>query len=255
MIHWVSDLTRKYPALWQALRFFYRVLSGKILLVAYYRWQHERRIRGLKKHGYETLRRVREVCLRLGLEPFLIYGTLLGHHRERGFVRHDYDIDLGFMAEDLPDMEALKNAMLEAGFRLSLPGRLPSSLNAIGRYSTVQFYDPKKSVYVDFWAFHRYGELIMNVQDRSADGFFRKHLKDDRVLRTDFLGYAMTFPKEVFSGFEPAKFLGCDFLMPMNTERFLEEAYGDWKAPHRDFRYRNLRLIRRRNAEGIFEIS
>jgi len=66
---------------------------------------------------------------RFGKQLFLMYGTLLGHYRDGGFIPGDDDFDSGFMAE-AADPESVKAevlgmilALVEAGFSVSFNRR------------------------------------------------------------------------------------------------------------------------------------
>ena len=78
--------------------------------------------RRMRNSGLEMLREADIVLSKLGLKPFLTYGALLGAYREHGFISYDPDIDLGILAEDIPDN--LHQKMAEAGFVLYKQGVL-----------------------------------------------------------------------------------------------------------------------------------
>jgi hypothetical protein len=50
--------------------------------------------------GFAALKMVKDLADTAGARLFLVSGTLLGLHREGQLLAHDYDIDLGLMADD-----------------------------------------------------------------------------------------------------------------------------------------------------------
>ncbi|MCC5824628.1 hypothetical protein [Alkalimonas sp.] len=135
---------------------------------------------------------------RLGQQFFLISGTLLGCIREGGILAHDKDIDVGVM-EDVP------LASLAKGLRQS------------GRF-LVQHSAHDKVLQVR----HANGVLI--------DIF--THWLQDGVLHHS--GQKTGWTNTPFRLTETG-FLGGRYAIPADPERYLEENYGDWRTPKKDY--------------------
>lgn len=48
-----------------------------------------------QKYASITFKKVMEVLQEENIETFLVFGTLLGAVREKGFIKHDMDMDFG----------------------------------------------------------------------------------------------------------------------------------------------------------------
>jgi hypothetical protein len=69
-------------------------------------------------HGLDFMRDFMEVATKLDLKPFILWGTLLGMIRENGFIKNDYDLDMGIFGQDYDKKDDLINGMLERGYLL-----------------------------------------------------------------------------------------------------------------------------------------
>ena len=65
----------------------------------------------MKKYGEEILILLNEICASCNKSIWLEFGTLLGAYREKNFIRHDYDMDLGMYYDEYDEIleESLKN--------------------------------------------------------------------------------------------------------------------------------------------------
>ena len=70
----------------------------------------------MRRRGLKTLLVFDSLARENSLPYSLAYGTLLGAVREKGFIKHDTDIDLAMWA-DSTDLDKLHSAMKKAGFR------------------------------------------------------------------------------------------------------------------------------------------
>lgn len=57
----------------------------------------------LRHKGVEILKSYHKACDEAGIKCWLDFGTLLGAYREKGFIAHDFDLDVSMMAEDYND--------------------------------------------------------------------------------------------------------------------------------------------------------
>ncbi len=162
----------------------------------------------LQIFGQRFLQETLQACSNVGIRPFLAFGTLLGHCREGGFIKHDADIDLGLLEYDIHKIPHLTRAMQKMGYVVR-----------ISNDHEVSFYKPHfPTLFVDFFV------------------FYKKH---DRAVYYDTRGdtkYEFFFPIETFDEWSEVKFLGhINVLIPKRAEEFLTSSYGDWRTPKKDF--------------------
>ncbi|HEY7878116.1 MAG TPA: phosphocholine cytidylyltransferase family protein [Gemmatimonadaceae bacterium] len=143
---------------------------------------------------------------RAGLEPFLLWGSLLGCVRDHGFIRNDKDIDLGVLDDDVPRIPAFREAMQARGFqiRIDRPGKL----------SVVHPGHPR--LFID-----------LDVVHRRPDGWAIINIDSDPRRICEYV-----FAPPVFGGTRRARFSGHHAVrLPADPETFLEAVYGDWRTP------------------------
>jgi hypothetical protein len=161
----------------------------------------------LHQFGGEFLRETADACRCAGVIPFLAFGTLLGHHRDHGFIAHDADIDFGLLERDFDKRERLKAEMERRGF-----------VTRMHNDNEIAFYKPEfPTLFVDFFLFHRQGDRIVY---RDARGTAR---------------YEFDFPSSVFDMLVPATLYGVDVRVPIGVEAFLTATYGDWRTRKKQF--------------------
>jgi len=74
----------------------------------------------MHKYGLKVLKKVLSIFADNGTPVFVISGTFLGLIREKNFIAHDYDIDLGVMEGDF-NAELIKLFQAHQDFRVSEP--------------------------------------------------------------------------------------------------------------------------------------
>ncbi|PID94852.1 MAG: hypothetical protein CSA89_00400 [Bacteroidales bacterium] len=67
------------------------------------------------RYGLETIIQADEALRSVGVNMFFAFGTLLGSHREKDFIAHDCDLDVGLLYEDRP--ENIDEVMARFGFK------------------------------------------------------------------------------------------------------------------------------------------
>lgn len=154
-------------------------------------------------HAFANLVDARDALVSCGARPFLVDGTLLGCIRERDFIAHDLDVDLGCFIEDL-DAPAMCAAMAAAGFE-----------------SWKSYGTPKRGFQLSF---KRHAIKLDVFFYYLGAGLCRYHAAwlDGEPIRYTYPPFAL----------DSAPFLGETFLVPEEPVRFLITKYGrDWRTP------------------------
>lgn len=168
--------------------------------------------RRMRNSGLEMLREADIVLSKLGLKPFLTYGALLGAYREHGFISYDPDIDLGILAEDIPDN--LHQKMAEAGFVLYKQGVLADKKTI---FEETYIY---KKLHLDIFYYFRDGDDLYSIIARKHE---TKEWKEANA--TD--GFPCDRSYVPASDFERREFLGLQIYMPVKTDEWLRAIYSD----------------------------
>lgn len=165
----------------------------------------------------ELYARARDVFdSRLGRDLFLLYGTLLGYHRDGDFIAGDDDVDVGYVsdhADPVSVKEETKRVVVDlvrAGFTVS---------------------------------FNRKGRLFRLHWDDGTVGAGGPHLDVRPVWFQGgrvWLHNHCSFPacRQDFLPVEEGKLQGVPVLVPRDTEKFLRGHYGPgWRVPDPGFTY------------------
>jgi lipopolysaccharide cholinephosphotransferase len=132
------------------------------------------------------------------LKFFLLYGTVLGAIRENDFIAHDTDTDVGIFEEDRHLFLNAIPILLKNGFKI------------------IRTKEPD-----DLVTFMRNDEYI-DVGIFSLNGRYYKY--QDNLIDKKFL-----------ERLDSTSFLGFDFYIPSNIEKFLVKNYGsNWMEPLAD---------------------
>jgi len=162
-------------------------------------------------HGKDFLRDFMEESSKLGMRPFLMWGTLLGFIRDGGFLVHDYDIDLGIFLEDYGKKNDLIRAMTARGYRVRHD--VPFSFS---------FETRDRLLHMDVDLLYPFqGDLISSMPSE----------RTGRIT-------AQRFPKDAFETLGQKIFPGnFQVWIPGHAEKVLETTYGVWRIPVRSYNY------------------
>ena len=164
----------------------------------------------LQIHGKTLLQDMLAACRTLHIEPFLAWGSLLGHFRQGRLIEHDHDIDLGLFEKDFQKKEELSAIMKKKGYAIRFNNQYLISFYKIGL--------PKIHIDID---------LYYEKNDHMANSILWKGQR-----------FTYFFPLEIFSKLRRIKFLNrFDLLIPHLPEAFLEYAYGDWRTAKESWDY------------------
>jgi phosphorylcholine metabolism protein LicD len=151
----------------------------------------------------------------LGVNWWCEAGTCLGIVREKDFIAHDSDIDIG--TTDWERHEEIYRAFIEAGFwEVHTYGKPDDGL---------EYAFSKHGVKIDIFFFYKAGNKLCH----SA-------WLEDKQLFYDF-------PKSYIEPTQRAKFVpdhkyGVIFVnLPHDTNAYLTARYGDWNKVNKDWRW------------------
>lgn len=169
-------------------------------------------LRSLSLHafGKPFLKAACEAAGEAEMQPFLLWGTLLGCMREDRFIAHDFDIDLGILAADWKKRDRLTAGMLSRGYLLEFD--VPYKM---------RFVTPDYVLRMDI-------DVLFPWKDKLA---CKSKEIDGKVLLN-------VFDREAFTDVRRRTFLDdVEVLVPGGAELVLETIYGDWRTPVRDYRH------------------
>lgn len=147
------------------------------------------------KKAKKNLLDIKDILDKNGIGFGLIYGTLLGAIRENNFIEHDEDIDLSMLEENKEDLLAILQDIIDAGFKVL-------------RYDEKLLSVSRDNEYIDFYFFKKTASSYRkcDVGLKAKD----KYLEETKAY----------------------SFLGKNFQVPVEAEKFLIELYGkNWKTP------------------------
>ena len=162
-----------------------------------------------KIQAFENLLALRKILNRLKIKVILDGGTLLGAYRDNDFCEDDHnDIDLTTLNSSEKAIDLIEMAG-EVGFSLYHYWRKDD----MAEHSTAQ---------------------ISFIKDKMKIDIMFKELKGDKAWWTIFAGPNVTYksvPAHFYSERKQYLFKNKRFMIPKNTEDYLQLRYGDWKIP------------------------
>ena len=152
------------------------------------------------KHALEEMK---DVLDKNNISFFLFCGTALGAYREKTFIQHDLDIDLGVLGDDILKVKNIKDS------RFRIHRRHPSEENA----TEISFFNDKYNVSIDIF---QVIETSKGLEHYSYLGLCNSKPNGRCTFINNF-------------EFERIDFLGKEYLAP--GKKFLNSHYGDdWQV-------------------------
>ena len=165
---------------------------------------------------------LQKVCKAHNLEFTLMYGTLLGAVREKGFIPHDHDTDVVVTRDKEEKVLDMLFDLREIGLEVGRYDETLVSFVRDGDFIDIYFLDKKGSKY-------------------HTEGY---------VIPAHYLDNVIDYP-----------FLGSTFKVPKNHEKLLAYLYGeDWRIPKENVSptnygwYLKIRYAIKNNSETLFKI-
>lgn len=172
----------------------------------------------------QDLKDVKTVFEKYNVPFFLTYGTCLGAIRDKDFIEHDDDIDLGVVAHiDLKTRKEIGWLLYDLGFK---PQEV--MFNVFGRWeNTEQGYNGTEES----------GIIVCEREVKFTIFFFtREHCKECEL--EEYRCYPrlgapilISTPSKFYNKLKEIKFHGEKFLVPDPVEDYLTWVYNDWKDP------------------------
>ena len=188
-----------------------------------YRYYCKRKIRRkFRKYSMELLQSFDAVMNQNNYNYFLIFGTLLGAIREKGFIAHDLDIDVGMWAEEYsPD---IRTKLEEQGFKLA--HSITVDGGAFGREETYTY----KGLHIDIFFFYPYDSKKSYCCD------FVGH-ENKNSWHESIKTYGGVLPRQVIlplqKSLSETDFHGLGLKIPENYDEVLRFRYGnDYMIPN-----------------------
>lgn len=180
--------------------------------------------RRMKRNGLNMLDAADKAFGAAGVRAFLTYGCLLGAYRDHGFISYDPDIDLGVLADELP--EDIAERMRPYGFELIRTNCLAAEPHTV--FEMTFLY---RKLHLDVFVYFREGNDYYSIIQRKHETKEWKEANESDGFPTD-RSYVPV------CDFERREFLGRKVYMPVDTDGWLRDIYSDsymtpiknWKA-------------------------
>lgn len=189
-------------------KFIYNSL--KPIWVKFVNRDSERQRKNFHKNGLEVIKRLGNACNQHKVIYWLDFGTLLGAIREKGFIPHDNDIDIGVRFED---REKFQKAITAAGFKLTREFIIKNEKDLVGIEQTYHY----KGVLVDIFYY-------IYLTDKTRIIYTFTPIVDDRLLQNKAEIKKTEVP---YSEPMPYLFKDVDVYIPTDFETCLKFYYGN----------------------------
>ena len=168
--------------------------------------------KNLRKEGKEVLKKIKDIFEELNIEWFLVYGTLLGAYRDKNFISHDVDIDIGVFFEDYSN--EIEKKFIEKGFE-----KKHTIVVDDGKFAIEETFI-YNGVNVDIFYFKKQKNKLLGYDFINEEG---SSWEKTIAKYGGLLVRELVFPYE---GLEKYNFLGIECNIPKHPERHLSSHYG-----------------------------
>lgn len=184
------------------------------------------RKKAFDEYGQECLELIKEVLDKENIEFWLDYGTLLGAMREKDFIAHDLDLDIGIFYSD--NISRIEEALKKVNIKKIREFKLEEKI-------VEESYEYKGMLFDIFYYFHDNEKMWAHSFTFTNCKLEKNHF-DDRDESTGFEGGIKLVNK--FRGLEPIEFKGKEYLAPKDPIGYLIENYGpNYNIPIKEWDY------------------
>ena len=190
-------------------------LINLITLGYYNKWLQKKELRKqarlMKLYGEAILIILNEICTFCNKHIWLEFGTLLGAYREKSFIRHDYDMDLGMYADEYDAV--FEENLIKKGFTK--------------KHHFVQYRGQEKFLTEVTWEYEGfYVDILLCIRDNNNRHIFCYGKKDETTFsqnKWEVLDYTLpdAYP------FEKVYINNVMCQAPANVVECLKKYYGD----------------------------
>lgn len=183
------------------------------------------------KNAKNVLEKLNNIFIENNLKIWLDYGTLLGAIREKDFIKHDCDIDLGiFYEEGLPKKieKILKNNNINVYRELIVEDKILEQTFRINGVNVDIFY-------------------YLIIKDKIETYYFENNLSEKRLLLNKIINPLIEL--------DEIEFKKMKWLKPIKYEEYLTVNYGkNYMIPNSNWDYQKDPKNIERNVNGKFKV-
>lgn len=194
--------------------FLLQLIAGKSRVNKY---RHEKYLKRksqlIKDVGPIAIKKFHEIARAEGCDYWLFWGSLLGAYRDKGFIKHDDDIDIGMFDSDIT--VNLVEKMIDNGFKVVWT---IVDKDFIGGYHLACTFSEVK---FDIYSFHKDTKRNINTV------FCPLPYNDTIVRESAIMTNIMHIEMESWNHLNEIPFEGVKTFIPDNADKILRTLYGD----------------------------
>lgn len=189
--------------------------------------QYSKRQESVHIHGLKTLQLMKEAFEEIGQDFWLDYGTLLGAIREKDFIGHDKDLDIGTFNFDDSIKKQLETILIAKGLKKYKQYEMDGEI-----FEEAYHYN---GVHIDIFYYHKAEENTIWCYFSEIGPKMEFENFPEYQLAKGYLTHKVV---SRFDGLMDYEFKGDTFKIPTNYHEYLVDNYGttymqvrkDWQS-------------------------
>jgi len=178
--------------------------------------------RRLQRYGFDVLDRMHKLLSENSVPYYCDCGTLIGFLRDKGFIKHDDDIDIAIMPNSVSPQRIL-SIFRDAGYgfvhAFQYDGR-------IIEFTVVDYTGVTIDVFLHEW-------------EKEVPGYLKEifiRWYKDRSYPNEKANIGLRFSLRGPDGLKELQIGGVTTMIPTNAEEVLDSEYGPWRRPDPNFK-------------------